>query len=58
VSYHSIAPHVKKGSIKSPQDLFKLPGDKKKVKVDEINGFEKKHLTEAQKALINRWNGK
>lgn len=57
-AYFSLAPHVKKGSIKHPQDLFPLPSDPEKVDPNEVTGFAKKHLTEAQKALINRWNGK
>ncbi len=42
IAFYAIAPHMKKGAIKRPEDLYTLPGDGKRVR--EYDEDERKRL--------------
>ncbi|MEM6397482.1 MAG: hypothetical protein AAF741_14125 [Bacteroidota bacterium] len=48
--YLAVAPHLKKGSVRSPQDLMSFPWEEKAKPAKDLR------MTDAQKRIAQRWD--
>lgn len=54
LAFYSFLPHTKKGSLKRPEDLYRLPGDKSSLEaVEERIKKERSHMADILRIAKN-----